>query len=386
MLTYGAISKGVPTTVTLSKSDLFSIVSPLDAYFAVQENVKDAIFVYESNQGNQKEMLKFHLNQETPTATFLVSEKSRSIFVLKMIVLIDFDDGYLTILRSQLSAGVLSSIGSITVGEELNFQIFETAGIHQWLCPPGVTSVHAVCVGGGGSGGAAYWAGGGGGGGGLGWKNNITVVPGQTYTVVVGAGGVGISAADGGQGTNGQDSYFIQPTLVKGGGGAAGVGTSSLSNGQYAGGAGGSFVGDGGGSGGAGEASYSDNAGGGGGAGGYTGNGGNGGFNFQPSGGGGAGGASSARNGLDGATQSGGGVGLLGQGQSGQLQGKGGSGGQDGSPIGTVGGSSNTGGKFGGGGGGQSNDSRTTPGCDGGSGGVAIVWPTSVYQFPMLNK
>jgi hypothetical protein len=28
-----------------------------------------------------------------------------------------------------------------------------------------------------------------GGGGGLGWKNNITVVPGQEYTVVVGRGG-----------------------------------------------------------------------------------------------------------------------------------------------------------------------------------------------------
>jgi len=43
--------------------------------------------------------------------------------------------------------------------------------------------------------GAAYGGGGGGtyniqgGGGGLGWKNNITVVPGQSYTVVVGAGG-----------------------------------------------------------------------------------------------------------------------------------------------------------------------------------------------------
>jgi hypothetical protein len=31
----------------------------------------------------------------------------------------------------------------------------------------------------------------GGGGGGLGWKNNIAVTPGQSYTVVVGAGGTG---------------------------------------------------------------------------------------------------------------------------------------------------------------------------------------------------
>jgi hypothetical protein len=36
----------------------------------------------------------------------------------------------------------------------------------------------------------------GGGAGGLGWKNNISVTPGQTYTVVVGAGGNALATGD----------------------------------------------------------------------------------------------------------------------------------------------------------------------------------------------
>lgn len=79
--------------------------------------------------------------------------------------------------------------------------------------------VAGVYGGGGGiSNGTAYRRQQGGGGGGLGYKNNIVVVPGNSYTVVVGAGGTNPSAA--------------APTLVKGGVGAVriiwrGNGTSS---------------------------------------------------------------------------------------------------------------------------------------------------------------
>ena len=270
--------------------------------------------------------------------------------------------------------------------------IYSKPGTYQWTCPAGVTSVSVVCVGGGGGGKSVGTSGivspDGGGGGGLGWKNNITVVPGQTYTVVVGEGGVGISANDGGQGTSGGDSYFISPTLVKGGGGASGVGTSSTTSAIRAGGTGGSFVGDGGGSGGNGASSSGDTAGGGGGAGGYTGNGGDGGAFSSLVGGGGAGGISGGSNGLAGAAQSGGGVGLLGQGSSGVSSGNGGSGGANGSSNRTSGGFSNTGGSFGGGGGGQSNNSKNTPGCNGGGGGVALVWSSnnSAVQYPLLNQ
>ena len=77
-------------------------------------------------------------------------------------------------------------------------QAYTTPGTYSWTAPATVTSVCVVCVGGGGFG----WVrsdggGGGGGGGGLGWKNNIPVVPGTSYTVVVGAGGTSAASLAG---------------------------------------------------------------------------------------------------------------------------------------------------------------------------------------------
>ena len=257
---------------------------------------------------------------------------------------------------------------SSTSGE----QMFSTPGSYSWTAPAGVTSVSVVAIGAGGAGGAGYWAGSGGGGGGLGWKNNISVTPGQSYTVKVGGGGVGASASNGG---TGGESYFISISIVSGGGGNGGLGGA---NSGYTGGSGGSFTGDGGANGGKGGDSASDLAGGGGGAGGYTGSGG-----VAPGGSGSGGGGGAADNGgtnsASGAAASGGGVGLLGQGANGSggtsgSPGLGGSGGGHGSVNGTLGGGDNTGGLYGGGGGGQSNDSQTTPGCNGGSGAVRIIW------------
>jgi hypothetical protein len=254
---------------------------------------------------------------------------------------------------------------------------FTTPGTYSWTAPVGVTNVSVVCVGGGGAGGAAYWSGGGGGGGGLGWKNNISVTAGQSYTVVVGAGGIGRTANEGGTGTAAGDSFFINATLVCGRAGGAGVGTSANDNLAYAGGAGGSFVGDGGGTGGTGGTSSGDSAGGGGGAAGYTGNGGTGSgagggvpFTSGSGGGGGGGGVSSSTAG------SGGGVGILGQGGAGGVGGGGGSGGSSAS--------SNAGGLYGGGGGGQSSDAKGTPGSNGGNGAVRIIWGSG-RTFPATN-
>ena len=171
-------------------------------------------------------------------------------------------------------------------------QVFSVPGTYQWICPAGVTSVSVLAIGGGGAGGTAVHGGGGGGAGGVGYKNNIPVVPGQKYTVVVGDGGegrlpydsragsfgfFGITIIPGGNGTSGGDSYFINATTVKGGGGTAGSGSVTTANAVYAGGAGGAFTGDGGGRGGNGGFGTAGIAGGGGGAGGYSGAGGNGG-------------------------------------------------------------------------------------------------------------
>jgi hypothetical protein len=160
-----------------------------------------------------------------------------------------------------------------------------------WTCPAGVTSVSVVCVGAGGRGSIQF----GGGGGGLGWKNNIPVVEGTEYQVVVGNRQGSIN-----DGSDGEDSYFINSATVAGLGGKG-------ANWQAAGGnfgVGGGFVGDGGGAGGdggnGGDRSGFIRSGGGGGAGGYGGKGGKGGNGQQSGsadgqaglGGGGGGGAS----------------------------------------------------------------------------------------------
>lgn len=250
-------------------------------------------------------------------------------------------------------------------------QEFITAGTYAWTAPAGVTSVCVVCVGGGGGG--RYWFvdRGGGGGGGLGWKNNISVTPGQTYTVVVGVGGFVSQTSPG----SGGDSYFISAETVKGGGGGGAIGPT--------GGAGGTFVGDGGGNGGAGGncvEGATGEAGGGGGAGGYSGNGGNGGNKSingsNGQGGGGGGGAGNP-------VRPGGGVGLLGEGTSGaggSISGAwagGGSGGTEGdimSPDYSL---------YGGGAGGnqQPPSSITWPGRNG---AVRIIWGTG-RAFPSTN-
>lgn len=182
--------------------------------------------------------------------------------------------------------------------------IYTTPGTYNWICPANVTSVSVVCIGGGGGGysGDGYFSRSGGGGG-LGWKNNIPVTPGQTYTAVVGEGGLTGGLA--GQSMTGGTSYFINSSTV------AGIGGNSYIAG--------SFVGDGGGNGGNGvnttSSSYSS---GGGGAGGYTGNGGAGAYytNSPTAGTGGAGGGGGG--GVEnGAGARGGGVGIFGIGASG---------------------------------------------------------------------
>ena len=167
---------------------------------------------------------------------------------------------------------------------------FTTPGTTNWVAPAGVTSVAVVAVGAGQGGGNGNS---GGGGGGLGYKNSITVVPGQSYTVVVGQAGSGTTGT---QGNIGGDSYFINSTTVKGGGGNNGVG--------------GTYVGDGGGVGGG-----KGSAGGGGGAAGYSGSGGS---SSNPTGQGGGGGVGSSTTVTGtGAGSGGGGVGIKGQGSSG---------------------------------------------------------------------
>ena len=242
-------------------------------------------------------------------------------------------------------------------------QAYTTPGTFSWVAPAGVTSVCVVCVGGG-----SYQSAGG-----LGWKNNITVVPGNTYSVRVGT-------ASPFEYSNAQSSYFISDATVSGGGG---VWQSS----------GGTFVGTGGGNGGGSSGNL-----GAGGAGGYTGNGASppGTYNVNGLAGAGGGGGSGALvfdGGQDAYSGGGGGVGILGQGangaggvRSGAVAGGGGggSGGGNGSTATVYYGPGN-GGLYGGAGGGGLNISEGVNYFQlGSAGAVRIIWGAG-RAFPATN-
>ena len=247
-----------------------------------------------------------------------------------------------------------------------------TSQTSSWTCPAGVYSVSVLVVGGGGAGGGTY--GGGGGGGGLAYGNNLTVVPGNTYSFRVAAGGTGTSSyfvstsyLFANSGTNGA----LGTNIFGGGGGGAGGyagnggnGGACTSGALKAGGAGGTYGGtavSGGGNGGAGGAGSGSNVGSG--------------ASSAGSGGGGGGGSGS----YNPSPSGGGGVGILGQGSNGTgcpavgvsgtsfAAGGGGSGGNNGTTAGEAG-------NPGGGSGGRT--TTTKPGA------VRIMWPGDLRFYP----
>lgn len=273
------------------------------------------------------------------------------------------------------------TIGSITIEGGITLDgvgpvgqtAYTTPGTYSWIAPVDVESVCVVCVGGGGGGTTLS---GSGSGGGLGWKNNIAVTPGQSYTVIVGAGGQNGGAAG--------DSYFINTSTVAGYGG-----TTNPYSGDDPRANGGGYVGDGGGNGGKG-AGTGDFAAvqnfGGGGAGGYSGAGGDGGGGSQSLGNGTGGGyagflpASNSGGGAGGGlSRDGGGVGILGKGADGTAAGRVFSGGVWNYYAGTAG--STAPGTYtktyGGGAAGGVNE-------QGGGGAVRIIWGTN-RAFPSTN-
>ena len=286
----------------------------------------------------------------------------------------------------------ISDAAAAAVGQ----QEYTTPGTYSWTCPSGVTSVCVVVVGGGGGGNGGY--GHGGGGGGLAYKNNISVTPGQSYTVVVGDGGTGGTDDDGSiwtvspNNTAGGASYFSSTSTVRATGGAAGTTWGSAAGGTKT-------AGDGGGDGGLAAVSGAGYHWPGGGAGGYSGNGGRTGssgsgysghagtdyYGHAGTGGAGGGGGYTGNHNPGGG---GGGVGIYGEGTAGaggtgqssygsSGGGGGGSAGQDG--AGATTGAGCLGGDFGGGGG-----CGYTTGGDGAGGAVRIIWGSG-RAFPSTN-
>jgi hypothetical protein len=191
-----------------------------------------------------------------------------------------------------------------------------TAGSYSWTVPADVTGICGLCVGagGGGSGSNATDESSGGGGGALSYSNAISVTPGETLDIVVGAAGTA-GAANGNGGTGG-DSWIKRgaTTLLLAKGGGGGTPTEGGSGGSAASGTGGTKN-----SGGGGRGTSDGSGGGGGGAAGYSGGGGTGNGDFAGSsgsgGGGGGGDKGDSTSGRGGG--GGGGVGLLGSGSNG---------------------------------------------------------------------
>lgn len=188
-------------------------------------------------------------------------------------------------------------------------QTFTSSGT--FTVPAGVTTVQVEAWGGGGAGGGVASgflppnrAGGGGGGGAYLKNTSVTVIPGSTVTITVGAGGTGVNGADG---NNGGASSFGGLVTVSGGNGGK-HGSNSPANGAAGTGSFGTR------NGGNGAAASGGNSGGGGGGAGTTGNGGNasgmtGGTGGAGGGGNGANGRSSNGDGADASALSGGGAG-----------------------------------------------------------------------------
>lgn len=166
-----------------------------------------------------------------------------------------FGDGGVRILGRLLLIHLLFAFGtSVGFGQT---QIFNTSGT--FTVPAGVTSITVECWGGGGGGGGqndGRDGGGGGGGGAYSKKLAISVVPGNSYTVVVGTGGSGIAGSKGG---DGGDSYFIDTNTVLAKGGIGGLPSPGIPPAGGLGGASGSGNGDVRFSGGQGESGFDGN-------------------------------------------------------------------------------------------------------------------------------
>jgi hypothetical protein len=100
------LAKAAAHTIALNKADLFNLSAvSVDAYFSVQANVSRCIVEYNSEPGNQKELLVFDLAEASPTAIFQVSARARETFVMERIILEDFDGGNLILTGAQIPSG-----------------------------------------------------------------------------------------------------------------------------------------------------------------------------------------------------------------------------------------------------------------------------------------
>lgn len=107
LLTIPSVVKGTAVSVTLNKTELFALSAvAADAFFSNSTNVKRCVIEYNSDPGNQREILDFDLSQASPTASMLISINARDSFLLERLVLEDYDGGVLVVERANLPSGL----------------------------------------------------------------------------------------------------------------------------------------------------------------------------------------------------------------------------------------------------------------------------------------
>tara|TARA_Y100000389_G_scaffold54300_2_gene50164 strand:+ start:11180 stop:12547 length:1368 start_codon:yes stop_codon:yes gene_type:complete len=352
---------------------------PAGSYILDADSPQDAIVITLAASDPEGLPINYSYVTSGSMDSMATISQDSSVFTITPKTEVQAPDGGTGTITFRASDGVNQSVASsdfsLTFAPPAAGVLFTTTGTHSWTVPTGVTSVSVVCIGGGGSGGGNGGQGGGTGGG-LGYKNNISVTPGSSITVVVGEGG----SQFGNAGNNGGDSYFQSTSVCKGGGGLKKSASASDI-------LGGTYTGDGGGNGGPAYAGYSSTSThGGSGAGGYTGTGGysQGSNGTSSSGGGGGagggGGGGSSQTATNAWPYYGGGTGVYGQGRSGYGSGAGpgqfGSGGS-GTNVNAVG----NGESYGGASGSSGGPFRLAAG----NGAVRIVWGGSNRAFPSTN-
>ncbi|MCU0832917.1 MAG: hypothetical protein MUC77_00575 [Chromatiaceae bacterium] len=132
--------------------------------------------------------------------------------------------------RFALALVLLAALMGVPVAHAQVTDTFDTPGTTTWTVPTGVTSITVEAWGGGGGGGGRAGSSGTatarGGGGGAYARGVLTVTPGSTYTLTVGAGGAG-GAAGANAGSAGGNSTFGVGPLVRAAGGSGGSAATS---------------------------------------------------------------------------------------------------------------------------------------------------------------
>jgi hypothetical protein len=98
-------AKGSSATFELNKADLNTLVNSFtaDTFWQSQANWGKVVLHYQSDIGNQKELVQFDPSQGSPQAEFSLVSNARDLFQIKAIYVVDFDGGKLSIPRSAIS-------------------------------------------------------------------------------------------------------------------------------------------------------------------------------------------------------------------------------------------------------------------------------------------